>query len=237
MSEWYRLDGNLWVLEDDSRNCTLSGIDCKTCGNVWGFAGCAYPTVPCDGLPDVLRTDEGPVSPERYKEHHAAIVRKLGDERPLMPGTDFGPRTAPLRREPPHYFLDASCLILREDVALDPGIAKLGLRMARFVSATLRSKKSFALFELEAWPLAKRPERIIRKRMRGVGPPCPVCGFERTPSYEGEPILASSLAGLHIVGLDQAPGTHFVSAAFKDALSRHRTTPSVSFVPVEVVAE
>jgi hypothetical protein len=236
-AEWYRLDGNLWVLEDDSRDCTLSGIDCKTCGNVWGLVGCAYPTVSCDDLPAALRSDDGPVTPERYKEQRKAVIKTIGDERPVMPGTDFGPLIAPLRREPPRYWVEGFYLILQEEAAQDPAIQKLGLRTARFVSRTSRGKKSFPLFEVEAWPVAKRPNRIVRKRMQGAEPPCTVCGFQRTPSYEGEPVLASSLAGLHVARLDQAPGTLFVSAAFKDALTVHRTTPAVTFVPLEVVAE
>lgn len=189
-------------------------------------------------LPGELAGSRWPRPFAEYEQRRKAAATRLPDGLPLSPGVTFGPPTAAVKGEPPAVFGDLFGPLLREEVAKDPAIRALGLRLARFVAKTARSGKSYVLHEVEAWPVATRPPRVLAARMRRVKPPCPACGFHRTPPYDidrPDPLLRSSLDGLHVVRLDHAPGMMFVSAAFRDALVRHRPSPTLSFVPVKVV--
>ncbi|MBE7448644.1 MAG: hypothetical protein HS111_07100 [Kofleriaceae bacterium] len=237
-SEWFRIDDLFDLFASTDRQCRICGVSCEVCGNTWGVAGLAYPTITCASLPAELAEVQGPLPTREYLRRKAAVIERIGTSRPIFPGTTFGERSAPARREPPRVCLDFNSLLLREEVAQDPAIRALGLRLARFVAKTARSGKSYVLYEVEAWPVATRPPRVLAARMRRVKPPCPACGFHRTPPYDidrPDPLLRSSLDGLHVVRLDHAPGMMFVSAAFRDALVRHRPSRTLSFVPVKVV--
>ncbi|MBZ0231670.1 MAG: double-CXXCG motif protein [Deltaproteobacteria bacterium] len=240
MSEWFRLGGSSSVFSAYERRCALTGIDCPTCGNTWAIYGIAYPTVDCGRLPAELATQLDPVEPEAYRPLEAAVAKALGDARPLAPGAEFGALVSGVERVPPKVFRDGSALFLGEQAAADPAIAALGLRLARFVARTARSGKAFVLHEVEAWPLAARSPRALRGWKRRAKPPCARCGYQKTPPYDASrpaPLLRSTLEGHHIVRLDHAPGTQFVSGVLRSALLKYGYAPAVTFAPVEVVDE
>jgi uncharacterized double-CXXCG motif protein len=72
------------------RAAGLPGIRCDVCGDTWSTTGVAYPSVEIGVLPKRVFT-RGPVSLAEFLFLRDEIIRALGKNVPLPPGTGLGP--------------------------------------------------------------------------------------------------------------------------------------------------
>ncbi len=232
MRPWYSVEGSSDYFVREERACYVPGAACPACRQTWADSGAVYPSVDCKRLPPALRREAGTAPPAELRALIRALNEHFGDDRPIFPGSEFGPPTGPIKRKPTEVFREMFGLFIAPEVAEDRAFRALGVTAVPFVARTVRSGQEFRLHEIEAWPMARR---AIVKMQRTKLQHCEVCGYRAIKPYNHEPLLASSLEGRHIVrGLDAATFI-FVSEALRTVLEPYRWANELEFKPIKVV--
>ncbi|MDJ0944834.1 MAG: double-CXXCG motif protein [Kiloniellales bacterium] len=192
---------------------SLAGVDCPVCTQ-WG-GGFRYPTIGCAevaalgedvgkflelGKVDFRRKGPDPMTVDEYASVRDMLKPLLGPDRPVMPGTSFGPLKGELRGPVNDFTWGLlSSVFLRESVFEEIRRAGFPLAGARadLTFKTFRGRRWFGhegpgepLVELEVPPTARLAPSVEHQR-------CDVCGrpqvrrrkiVDRTSFDESKPI-------------------------------------------------
>ena len=167
----------------------LMGVECSLCG-AWGTTGIQYPSVDASILEDIIprhhihgSKNYAPMTIKEFSNLQAKLAPILGRDRPLIPGTHFGPLEGKgYGNFPDFVWPDPWTLLVSNTVLSD--MCEAGLEVVA-VKANIEftMDQPQPLFELEA-----RPTVMIHP-----SPPigvCKLCG--RVKSMRGRKFDASS---------------------------------------------
>ena len=162
---------------DASHTWGLPGIRCSVCAMTWSTTGVAYPAVDLSILPSPDRYGRlEPVTVEEFQELRAPIIRLLGANLALPPGTDFGPLVGKAWGKFGDFaWVNPWTMLIRHESWSK--LSSIGVRLPEVVTPKLglRSKLPPKLLEFQVEPLAS----LSATSFSSLEPsPCPVCGHD-----------------------------------------------------------
>ena len=216
--------------------CAMTGIYCPECTQ-WGDVGVWYPTVDCaimSALDEEIakyvkytssRGAWKPMNIDEYKKLAARLIPILGEDRPVKPGTGFGPMEGKVDGEIGDFAWHSSFLpLVRESIFKEirnSGFPVIG------APAKLKFKKDPGemLIQLELRPTARLASSVQQ---------CDMCG--RITNVD-QPIKIDGLSfddSIPIQNIHDCTNVAVVSAAFADFIAERKLT-DITLTPIEVV--
>lgn len=215
--------------------CAITGIRCPVCGQ-WGSVGPWYPTVNCSALTDLgedvakyvkrLPPSRGawkPMNPDERKKLAARLMPILGQERPIGPGTVFGPMVGEAKGEIGDFAWHSSWIpLVRESIFKE--IQEAGFPLVG-APAQLKFQKDPGelLIQLEVRPTAKLASSYTQ---------CDICGrieVDVSLIVDGSSFDDS----IPIQSVYECPNVAVISAAFAGFIAERKLT-DISLTPLAV---
>jgi uncharacterized double-CXXCG motif protein len=185
---WKRYRGDF----DAAHKWGLPGVECPTCGAIWGNTGHDYPAVDLSQLPERKEFEEPRAEPFHEFARLRELVRPLAPpDSELPPGTLFGPLVGRAfgKFGPFTWQGDILMLVLPEVLQRLQAEGLRGLLGCR-TELRFRQKNPQELLELQIEPRGRLHADCIPP---DVPPPCALCGRQAF-QLPDEPILdAASL--------------------------------------------
>lgn len=214
--------------------CALTGVLCPVCGQ-WG-AGPWYPTVDCSTLTDLgedvakyvkrLPPSRGawkPMDPDECKTLAARLLPILGKDRPIGPGTTFGPMVGEAKGEIGDFAWHSSWNpVVRESIFRE--IQEAGFPLVG-IPAQLKFQHDPGepLIQLELRPTAKLASSYTQ---------CDICGR----IVVDVPLIIDGSSfddSIPIQIIYECVNAAVVSAAFADFIAERKLT-DISLIPLDV---
>ncbi len=172
--------------------CHIRGVDCPTCTQ-WGGSALRYPTIACadiaalggivsqfldSGPRDGRRKPPAPMTVAELRLVKAQLEPVLGPQRPVEPGTSFGPATGELRGPVQDFNWTLMSVMFVKQSVFDR------MNAAGFAIAGARADLSYKTFRGRRWledegpgePLIELEVPPIARLIKGSCKQCDLCG-------------------------------------------------------------